>query len=117
MRGMCNTCEKILVCKKLCPEAEKYANQDYVPAMEGLAIIRIENFNDHDSFGHDKVVSINLDNPAVLKRAIILLYLDGKSTRKIAEYVPCSRRYIREIIYMYKEQKIQEVGSNSKKDN
>ena len=112
MRGMCNTCEKILVCKKLCPEAEKYASQDYVPAMEGLAVIRIENFNDHDAFGHDKTVSINLDSPAVLKRAIILLYLDGKAKKDIARYVPCSRRYIREII-----DKFEEGGSKLKKDN
>jgi len=111
MRGMCNTCEKILVCKKLCPEAEKYANQDYVPAMEGLAIIRIENFNDHDSFGHDKVVSINLDSPAVLKRAIILLHLDGKAVMEINKLVPCTHQYISEVIGKYKS------ASNQKKDN
>ena len=104
MRGMCNTCEKILVCKKLCLEAEKYANQDYVTAMEGLTVIRIENFNDRDAFGHDKTVSINLDSPAVLKRAIILLYLDGKSTRKIAEYVPCSQPYIVKVIQNYRKE-------------
>ena len=111
MRGMCNTCEKILVCKKLCPEAEKYANQDYVPVGVELTGIRIENHDSNDAFGHDKNISVNFENPTILKIVIVKLYLDGKPTRKIAEYVPCSRRYVREIIDYYNKEK-KNVGKN-----
>jgi len=103
MKGMCNDCNKISTCKQLCKKAEKFANQDYVSANEGLAITPIENFNSHDVFGNDKNINIDLDNSAVLKVAIIKLYLDGKSTRKIAELVPCTFQYIAKIIQKYKK--------------
>jgi len=112
MRGMCNTCEKILVCKKLCPEAEKYANQDYVPVGVELTGIRIENHDSNDAFGHDKNISVNFENPTILKIVIVKLHLDGKKLKEIAELVPSNFQYASKIIREYKKS-----STNLKKDN
>lgn len=37
---LCNECEKRSTCKKLCPKAERYVNQDYVPLRESLVTLK-----------------------------------------------------------------------------
>lgn len=107
MRGMCEKCEIRDVCTELCAEAEEYASQDYIERDESLSFVNIEN----KSIKEPIEDSVNLESPAILRGVIIALHLDGKSTRQIAELVPCSRRYVRKIIKKYID-----VGTKSKKD-
>lgn len=116
MRGMCGKCDKRDTCTELCQEAEEYASQDYTPIEEGLVYLNIENYDRYDAFGHDKRNSVNLDSPAILRGIIIALHLDGKNKKDIARYVPCSRRYVREIIWKFNMKRMNESGSKLKKD-
>lgn len=98
MKGMCKRCKDRDTCRVLCKKAEEYVNQDYVSIEEGLVDIFIENYDRYDLFGNDIWITPNFDNPTILKAAILLLYKDGKTTREIEKLVPCSRRYIRQIV-------------------
>jgi len=107
MKGMCNTCEKILVCKKLCPEAEKYANQDEIKQAGDEVVQRIiENIAEDEHFWYVKEYEEDL--PLRYKKAkwrtlIINLYIDGFSSIHIAYHVPYTARQIRRIIAEYKQ--------------
>jgi transposase-like protein len=115
MKGLCGKCNKRDTCKALCKKAEEYANQDQVHTEEGLINIRLENYDRYDVFGHDTWITPNFNNSSILKRTIILLYLDGKSTRKIAELVPCNRQNVNRIILnFYKEKKIKRENIKDK---
>lgn len=103
MKGYCGKCKKRDECIEPCDKILDYINQDQVPIQEGLVGINFDIHDKYDESGHDKTVYPNLDNPTILKEVIILLYKDGKSQRGISELVPCSRRYIRQIIKKYKE--------------
>ena len=107
MKGMCNTCEKILVCKKLCPEAEKYANQDEIKQAGDEVVQRIiENIAEDEHFWYVKEYEEDL--PLRYKKAkwrtlIINLFADGFSIRHIAYHVPYGKSQSAEIIKKYKE--------------
>jgi len=96
LKGMCAKCPKYETCDTLCDACEKYVSQDYVPIMEGLVDINIENRSVMTGWG-----SIDLDNPTTLKKAIVGMYKDGKNINEISKYVNCSTQYINKIIREY----------------
>lgn len=102
-KGHCEKCTERNTCTQLCEIVELYVNQDFVPIEEGLVNINLENYDRYDTFGYDTWISPNFENSSILKMAIILLWKDGKSQRKIAELVPCSQPYIVKVIRRYKE--------------
>lgn len=81
---------------KLCSEAERYVNKDYIPFSELYLDIDVDTIalEYEDSVWN----LVDLENSNRLKTAIRGLSKDGKNTYEIAYYVPCSRRYIREVI-------------------
>lgn len=93
---LCSTCDKRNSCEKLCKEAEKYVNQDYVPQTEFIinskSIQPIENLYDNDAIWN----RVNIEKRK-LKRLIMQMLDDGKSTSEISYHLPCSTSYVRRI--------------------
>lgn len=93
---LCSTCIKRESCEKLCKEAEKYVNQDYVSQTEYITTSKptqsIENLYDNDFVWN----RVNIEKRKI-KSLIIAMLKDGKSNSEIAYHLPCSTSYIRRI--------------------
>jgi hypothetical protein len=106
-KGMCARCSKKDECTELCPEAEAYVSQDYVPIMEGLININIENREKEIEYGFSDIEDSmsNGISKARYRWAIIKMYEDGKSVQDIMYHVPYSERHIQRIIKECKEKR------------
>ncbi len=93
---LCQTCSKKPTCVELCPEAEEYVDQDHVPVHKQALTIGndIESITDEPENLISEYQKDSYSSPE-LKRLIIELHGDGKTTREIAYHLPCSERYIR----------------------
>ena len=95
---LCQECPKKTDCKELCPEAVAYVNQDYVPPDE---YVLSPEFIDRNFTGEDLKVGDfqkGTYSSAELKKLICVLRIEGKSTREIAHYLPCSHVYVYQVL-------------------
>ena len=100
MKNMCSNCDKKDNCVELCKEAEKYVNQDYIGQDEYISSGILPDIAEEDNvwiYTKDKYTA------AGLKYLIIQLYKDGMSSYEMAYHLPCSSRYVREVIEKYEK--------------
>ena len=88
---LCQDCCKREQCKKLCPEAEAYANQDHVRKKEMLKR-NIYSGDYRSAFGQRDLSAHDL------KKLILACHRDGMSGREIAYHLPCHYTYICRVI-------------------
>jgi len=95
---LCKTCKKRSTCTSLCPEAEKYVNQDYVRRKE---ITFTELGIDIDSIKKsDSNTETNLTRNQLL---IWELHISGYSNHEIARLLDKDRSYIIKTIKKLKD--------------
>jgi len=98
MKNLCEKCEKRDICEKLCPEAEKYAGQDYVPQRELL----YRTGDVIDVFEENELPIPPMDwGDTFLKKKeqIILMYLfDGKTQQEIAADVGVDKAWVSRVL-------------------
>jgi hypothetical protein len=97
-KNMCAKCEKVLTCKKLCKEAEKYVDQDNVKQQEFMP--PGDDFESSDTTPWGFIFHSDC-NVKKLNDIVINLKKDGKSNSEIAYHVPYSKRHIRRLINDY----------------
>ena len=97
---LCKTCKKKDKCIKLCSEAEKYVDKDFVSLKEMLLEKEYPYIDEYISTENFEEVwnLVDLENSNRLKTAIRRLREDGKSTREIVYYVPCVRSYVIKVL-------------------
>ena len=95
---LCQDCSKKPICTELCEKAENFVGQDHVSQYEYLPdrADYIESVTDEPENLISEYQKDSYSSPE-LKRLIIALHGDGKTTREIAYHLPCSERYIRTV--------------------
>lgn len=93
---LCRQCDKFATCTTLCPEAERYVNQDYVPLKEVLLPqSTLESLPAGISVWEGKP-----NKPILTKREaqVFTALLQGKTREEIAEMLGITRENLKQII-------------------
>ena len=92
----CTECPKYASCTSLCPEAEAYVNQDYVPQHEkyqnGREAIKYWPMREIDDKPRTR------EQSRKLKVLIIQMHRDGKTATEISQLLPISQSYASRVI-------------------
>ena len=113
---LCHECPNYKNCIKLCPDAEAYVNQDYVPKRE-LTFTELGITQGADVFSTEDDTVVDWENDSDKEYngytynqvRIITLHKHDFSNNEIADIVGVSRRYVRKIVRRYKNGTISNV--------
>lgn len=107
----CKDCPAYDVCKELCPAAEAYVNQDYVPAREKPISTLITSdwqyyymLDNAINYGYIGQADSWTDmcehyGLTAIQSDILWDYMDGQTYSQIARHRGVSRQYIRRVIH------------------
>ena len=112
---LCETCEKRESCSELCPEAEAYVNQDYVPPYDCQFCLNKKHcsidFMESNLCKERKNVDIDLILPEMIKDLstksneeiiIQLFFVECIKQSEISKIINVSRQYVSQIVIKYK---------------
>ena len=88
----CTECPKYASCKKLCPEAEAYVNQDYVPQHE-----KYQNGRQATKYWPMREIEDKPRTREQSRKLKILIYQmlrDGKTPTEISHLLPITKQYV-----------------------
>ena len=112
---LCETCEKREYCSELCPEAEAYVNQDYVPPYDCQFCHNKKycsvDFMESNLCKERKNVDIDLISPEMIENLLTksneeiiikLFFIERIKQIEISKIVNVSRPYVSQIVKKYK---------------
>ena len=89
---LCETCEKREYCSELCPEAEAYVNQDYVPQKHLIPLRPI-------TFTHPFPNTTS----SPIRLILIDYFINRKTQLEIANTLKISQQYVSKVIIKHKD--------------
>jgi len=112
---LCETCEKRESCSELCPEAEAYVNQDYVPPYDCQFCLNKKHcsidFMESNLCKERRSVDIDLISPEVIESFVTksneeiiihLFFIERMKVVEIAKNINVSHPYVSKIVKKYK---------------